>query len=154
MVKKTKEEKQDNFYEMCRNLSNNMSMKVEELSKQRDDMFLTLVWFLIATSGIIITSSCVTCLVKWCLWLSIICFALWFFCNLKLIWLQSNKVHVLLKEVFPIPKLKTKKEKLEAIEKIEKWIQPNDVDIFLDKLKSFLQWLWIILFIVWLFIYL
>jgi len=154
MVKKTNTITDDELYKMCRWLSDDMSTKVEELSRQHDNMFLTLIWFLIATSGIIITASDVSWWAKRCLWLSIVCFVLWLFYNLNIIQAQYINVSLSLKDVFPIPNLKTKKEKLEALEKVEKWIAPNKALIILKRLSSILQRIWIILFIVWLFIYL
>lgn len=144
----------DELLEQCKNLSNDMSKKTEELARQHEDMSLTLTWFLIATSGIIITASDVTWWAKWCLGLSIVCLVLWWFYNWNLIWAQSIKVYKSLQNVFPIPSMKTMEEKYEAIKKIEDWIRPNKTDITFSTIVSLLHNLWIILFIIWLFIYL
>ncbi len=150
----SKKEVDDELLKMCKGLSNDMSKKTEELARQHEDMSLTLTWFLIATSAIIITASDVTWWAKWCLGLSIVCLVLWWFYNWNLIWAQSIKVYKSLQNVFPIPSLKTDKEKLEALEKIENWIKANKNDIIFSTIVSVLHNLWIIFFIIWLFIYL
>ena len=154
MVSKSKKVEDDLLLEQCKNLSYDMSNKVEELGKQRDSRFLSLTWFLIATCGIIITSWNVTWSAKCCLTWSIICLVLWWFFNSNLIWAQILKVYKSLQKVFPIPNLKTNKEKLKALEEIENWIKANKKDIFFSTLVTLLQNAWIVLFIVGLFIYL
>ena len=151
---KAKKELEDEIYQMCKKLSYDMSDKVEELVKQRENMFLSLAWFLIATSGIIITASDVTWWAKCYLTWSIVCFVWWLFFNSNLVWAQAIKVSKSLKNVFPIPGLKTIEEKYKAIEKIENWIKLNKKDIFFTGLVSLLQNAWIVLFIIWLFKYL
>ena len=143
---KIKEEVIDKTWSIMLNLSD----RAYDMSKQHEYNFLTLVWFLIATAAVIITSDWILDNVKTILTLSIIFLSIWLFLSNNLTWAQIIKYA---KGIFALSKT-TESLNLDEItsvqEKAEGYLKTKTVDIVFTAISSLCLNAWFILFLIWL----
>lgn len=128
----------------------NLSDRAYDMWKQHEYNFLTLVWFLIATAAVIITSDWILDNVKTILTLSIIFLSIWLFLSNNLTWAQIIKYT---KSIFALSKT-TESLNLDEItsaqENAGEHLKTKTVDIVFTLISSLCLNFWFILFLIWL----
>lgn len=133
-----------------------MEHRIYELSNQRNSRFLTLIWFIIATSGLIIVNWESNKSVKILLIIAIICFVVWRFLYFNLFWVQvrrlSKNVDNFLKyaELKDEDKIQQKWNQILIELKVNSENKNSKKDKILNIIISSLWNLWLLMFIVWL----
>jgi len=129
----------------------NLSDRAYDMWKQHEYNFLTLVWFLIATAAVIVTSDGVLDNVKTILTLSIICLSIWLFLSNNLTWAQIIKYT---KSIFALSKTADSlnlDEITSVQENAEEYLKTKAVDIIFTLISSLCLNVWFLLFLIWLF---
>lgn len=128
----------------------NLSDRAYDMWKQHEYNFLTLVWFLIATAAVIVTSDGVLDNVKTILTLSIICLSIWLFLSNNLTWAQIIKYT---KSIFALSKTTESLNSDEITsyqESAGEYLKTKTVDIVFTLISSLCLNFWFILFLIWL----
>ena len=128
----------------------NLSDRAYDMWKQHEYNFLTLVWFLIATAAVIVTSDGILDNVKTILTLSIICLSIWLFLSNNLTWAQIIKYT---KSIFALSKTTESLNSDEITsdqENAGEYLKTKTVDIVFTLISSLCLNFWFILFLIWL----
>lgn len=146
-----KDKMKEEVIEKTWSLMVNLSDRAYDMWKQHEYNFLTLVWFLIATAAVIVTSDGILDNVKTILTLSIICLSIWLFLSNNLTWAQIIKY---VKSIFALSKT-TDSLNLDEItsvqENAEEYLKTKAVDIIFTLISSLCLNVWFLLFLIWLF---
>lgn len=150
-MKKEKENLVEELKDKSELLLKNMEDRTYDMIKQYGNSFLTLVGFLIATSGIIITSDNVDENVRRLLVRSIFCFVLWLFLSNNLYWAQIFKFKKWLDSLVKIPELTEAADIFSAQTEADNHLKINRKDIIFGGLSTLLENAGFVLFVIWLF---
>ena len=145
-----KEELDIEIMKESQSLFKDMEWRIYAMATQHDNNFLTLIWFLIATSWIIIGLDNVEHNVKTLLVRSIICFVLWIFLGNNLNAVQTMKMKKSLVSTMKIPELDDEEKIKKVWKEAENHLKLNKKDIVFGSIATLLQNAGLVLFIIWL----
>lgn len=145
-----KDKMKEEVIEKTWSLMVNLSDRAYDMWKQHEYNFLTIVWFLIATAAVIVTSDGILDNVKTILTLSIICLSIWLFLSNNLTWAQIIKYT---KSIFALSKTTESLNSDEITsyqESAGEYLKTKTVDIVFTLISSLCLNFWFILFLIWL----
>lgn len=144
----------EEIIEKTRSLMLDMSNKVYDMWKQHEYNFLTLVWFLIATAAVIVTSDSVLENVKSILIISIILLSIWLFLSNNLTWAQIIKYLKVISYLSKTSESLNSSEIISAQNEANKQMNIKILDVVFTIISSLFLNTWFVLFIIWLIKYL
>ena len=144
----------EEIIEKTQSLMLDMSNKVYDIWKQHEYNFLTLVWFLIATAAVIVTSDSVLENVKSILIISIILLSIWLFLSNNLTWAQIIKYLKVISYLSKTSESLNSSEIISAQNEANKQMNIKILDVVFTIISSLFLNTWFVLFIIWLIKYL
>ena len=141
------------YYNEAMSIMSEFNSYLDSTTKHFNNAVLTFIWFIIATSWIIVTNVNTSICTKYLLVLSIIFLSLWLLLSFIASWKQLQWYNEFWVWVLNWHKSKTEEEFISKMNWYTKKLYPSKIMIILSESAWWLELLWMILFIIGLIVY-